>query len=182
MSSRDAVARTQHLDHVAPSQNIDADLTHRIRARLCVGQGGVRMKPYELVTGHRFWELNLGGQFPCWPSLSSECFTLNLMMPACWRKSARSSGRVGPLDTELQLIATKKDQRRGRFSGPGPVLRGPAICGGRQLAGEVWKISAGEGSGTCFDDIGTSRVACAWWWPTQYLYILEDNGTIHAWR
>jgi outer membrane protein assembly factor BamB len=81
--------------------------------------------------------------------------------------------------TQLQRYRDEKDKK-------GPVFwTGPVLAGGQLWAassrGEVWRVSAGEGSATLFDDIG-QPVSLPPIVADGYLYLLDDSGTIHAWK
>ena len=47
--------------------------------------------------------------------------------------------------------------------------------------GEIWRLSAGEGSAQLFAELD-APVSLAPIVADGYLYILDDGGTIHAWK
>lgn len=133
------------------------------------------MAAYELVTGQRIWELNLAGIST--PAIAGE-WIFTLTDDARLLAIARSTGRVRWI-TQLQPyrnVEKKKD----------PIFwTGPVLAGGHlwvaSSRGEVWKVSAGEGSSQLFADID-NPVSLAPVVSENMLYILDDSGTIHAWQ
>lgn len=170
----DALARTNISTTVGSITDIDADPIIDSGRVYALGQGG-RMAAYELVTGQRIWELNLAGIST--PAIAGE-WIFTLTDDARLLAIARSSGRVRWI-TQLQRYRDEKDKK-------GPIFwTGPVLAGGQlwvaSSRGEVWKISAGEGSAQLFADIGEA-VSLPPVVADGYLYILDDGGTIHAWR
>lgn len=170
----DALARTNISTTVGTVTDIDADPIIDSGRVYALGQGG-RMAAYELVTGQRIWELNLAGIST--PAIAGE-WIFTLTDDARLLAIARSNGRVRWI-TQLQRYRDKKDKE-------GPIFwTGPVLAGGQlwvaSSRGEVWKISTGEGSSALFDDIG-QPVSLPPLVADGYLYLLDDGGTIHAWR
>jgi outer membrane protein assembly factor BamB len=170
----DALARTNISTKVSSVTDIDADPIIDSGRVYALGQGG-RMAAYELVTGQRIWELNLAGIST--PAIAGE-WIFTLTDDARLLAIARSTGRVRWI-TQLQThrnVEKKKD----------PIFwTGPVLAGGHlwvaSSRGEVWKVSAGEGSSQLFADIG-QPVSLAPVVADNMLYILDDSGTIHAWQ
>jgi outer membrane protein assembly factor BamB len=170
----DALARTNISTTVGTITDIDADPIIDSGRVYALGQGG-RMAAYELVTGQRIWELNLAGIST--PAIAGE-WIFTLTDDARLLAISRSNGRVRWI-TQLQRYRDEKDKK-------GPVFwTGPVLAGGQLWAassrGEVWRVSAGEGSATLFDDIG-QPVSLPPIVADGYLYLLDDSGTIHAWK
>ena len=170
----DALARTNISTTVGSITDIDADPIIDSGRVYALGQGG-RMAAYELLTGQRIWELNLAGIST--PAIAGE-WIFTLTDDARLLAIARSSGRVRWI-TQLQRYRDEEDKK-------GPIFwTGPVLAGGQLWAassrGEVWKISAGEGSASLFADLG-QPVSLAPVVADGYLYILDDSGTVHAWR
>lgn len=170
----DALARTNISTTVSGLTDIDADPIIDSGRVYALGQGG-RMAAYELVTGQRIWELNLAGIST--PAIAGE-WIFTLTDDARLLAIARSTGRVRWI-TQLQPfrnVEKKKD----------PIFwTGPVLAGGQlwvaSSRGEVWRVSAGEGSAQLFTDVGES-VSLPPIVANNMLYILDDSGTIHAWR
>jgi outer membrane protein assembly factor BamB len=170
----DALARTNISTTVGTITDIDADPIIDSGRIYALGQGG-RMAAYELVTGQRIWELNLAGIST--PAIAGE-WIFTLTDDARLLAIARSSGRVRWI-TQLQRYKDEKDKE-------GPIFwTGPVLAGGQlwvaSSRGEVWKVSAGEGSASLFADIG-QPVSLAPVVAGEMLYLLDDSGTIHAWK
>ena len=170
----DALARTNISTTVSSITDIDADpiiVSGRVYA---LGQGG-RMAACELVTGQRIWELNLAGIST--PAIAGE-WIFTLTDDARLLAIARSTGRVRWI-TQLQQFRDEKD-REGPIFWVGPVLAGGNLWVASSR-GEIWKVSTGEGSAQLFADID-QPVSLAPVVADNYLYVLDDSGTIHAWR
>lgn len=170
----DALARTNISTTVGTITDIDADPIIDSGRVYALGQGG-RMAAYELVTGQRIWELNLAGIST--PAIAGE-WIFTLTDDARLLAIARSSGRVRWI-TQLQRFKDEEDKK-------GPIFwTGPVLAGGQlwvaSSRGEVWKISAGEGSASLFADVG-QPVSLPPVVADGYLYLLDDSGTIHAWK
>lgn len=170
----DALARTNISTTVGTLTDIDADPIIDSGRVYALGQGG-RMAAYELVTGQRIWELNLAGIST--PAIAGE-WIFTLTDDARLLAIARSSGRVRWI-TQLQRFEDEEDKE-------GPIFwTGPVLAGGHlwvaSSRGELWKVSAGEGSASLFADIGQS-VSLAPVVADGYLYVLDDSGTITAWK
>ncbi|MBU2587981.1 MAG: PQQ-like beta-propeller repeat protein [Alphaproteobacteria bacterium] len=170
----DALARTNISTTVGTVTDIDADPIIDSGRVYALGQGG-RMAAYELVTGQRIWELNLAGIST--PAIAGE-WIFTLTDDARLLAIARSNGRVRWI-TQLEHWKNEKKKENPIF------WTGPVLAGGQlwvaSSRGEVWKISAGEGSAALFDDIG-QPVSLPPLVADGYLYLLDDSGTIHAWR
>jgi outer membrane protein assembly factor BamB len=170
----DALARTNISTTVGTITDIDADPIIDAGRVYALGQGG-RMAAYELVTGQRIWELNLAGIST--PAIAGE-WIFTLTDDARLLAIARSSGRVRWI-TQLQAYRDEKDKK-------GPIFwTGPVLAGGNlwvaSSRGELWKVSAGEGSAELFADLG-QPISLAPVVADGFLYVLDDAGTIHAFK
>jgi outer membrane protein assembly factor BamB len=170
----DALARTNISTTVGSITDIDADPIIDSGRVYALGQGG-RMAAYELITGQRVWELNLAGIST--PAIAGE-WIFTLTDDARLLAIARSSGRVRWI-TQLQAYRDVKDKE-------GPIFwTGPVLAGGHlwvaSSRGELWKVSTGEGSAALFADIG-QPISLPPLVADGMLYLLDDSGTIHAWR
>jgi len=170
----DALARTNISTTVGSITDIDADPIIDSGRVYALGQGG-RMAAYELVTGQRIWELNLAGIST--PAIAGE-WIFTLTDDARLLAIARSSGKVRWI-TQLQRYRDEKDKEDPIF------WTGPVLAGGQlwvaSSRGEVWRISAGEGSAAFFADV-EQPVSLPPIVADGHLYLLDDSGTIHAWR
>ena len=170
----DALARTNISTTVGTITDIDADPIIDSGRVYALGQGG-RMAAYELVTGQRIWELNLAGIST--PVVAGE-WIFTLTDDARLLAIARSKGRVRWI-TQLRRYKDEDDKK-------GPVFwTGPVLAGGQlwvaSSRGEVWRVSAGEGSASLFADVG-QPVSLAPVVADGTLYVLDDGGTITAWK
>lgn len=170
----DALARTNISTTVGSITDIDADPIIDSGRVYALGQGG-RMAAYELVTGQRIWELNLAGIST--PAIAGE-WIFTLTDDARLLAIARSSGRVRWI-TQLQGWKNEK-KKEGPIFWTGPVLAGGQLWVASSR-GEVWKVSAGEGSASLFADVG-EPVSLAPLVADGMLFVMDDSGTIHAWR
>jgi outer membrane protein assembly factor BamB len=170
----DALARTSISTSVGSITDIDADPIIDSGRVYALGQGG-RMAAYELVTGQRIWELNLAGIST--PAIAGE-WIFTLTDDARLLAIARSSGRVRWI-TQLQGYKDVEDKE-------GPIFwTGPVLAGGNlwvaSSRGELWKVSVGEGSAAMFADVG-QPVSLPPVVADGFLYVMDDSGTIHAWK
>ncbi|WP_230959459.1 PQQ-like beta-propeller repeat protein [Erythrobacter donghaensis] len=170
----DALARTNISTTVGSVTDIDADPIIDSGRVYALGQGG-RMAAYELVSGQRIWELNLAGIST--PAIAGE-WIFTLTDDARLLAIARSSGRVRWI-SQLRRYRDEED-KEGQIFWTGPVLAGGQLWVASSR-GELWKVSAGEGSATLFADVG-SAVSMAPVVADGMLYLLDDSGTIHAWK
>ncbi|MBD2842274.1 outer membrane protein assembly factor BamB family protein [Erythrobacter rubeus] len=170
----DALARTNISTQVSSITDIDADPIIDSGRVYALGQGG-RMAAYELVTGQRIWELNLAGIST--PAIAGE-WIFTLTDDARLLAIARSTGRVRWI-TQLQQYRDEKD-RKGQIFWTGPALAGGQLWVASSR-GEIWRVSAGEGSSQLFTDIDKS-VSLPPIVAGEHLYVLDDSGTIHAYR
>ncbi len=170
----DALARTNISTTVSSITDIDADPIIDSGRVYALGQGG-RMAAYELVTGQRIWELNLAGIST--PAIAGE-WIFTLTDDARLLAIARSTGRVRWI-SQLQQFRNE-EKRKDPIFWTGPVLAGGHLWVASSR-GEVWKISAGEGSSEMFADID-QPVSLPPIVANNHLYILDDSGEIHAWR
>jgi outer membrane protein assembly factor BamB len=170
----DALARTNISTQVSSLTDIDADPIIDSGRVYALGQGG-RMAAYELVTGQRIWELNLAGIST--PAIAGE-WIFTLTDDARLLAIARSTGRVRWI--------TKLAEYRNEEKKKGPIFwTGPVLAGGQlwvaSSEGEVWRVSVGEGSAQLFAELD-EPVSLAPIVADGFLYVLDDGGTIHAWK
>jgi outer membrane protein assembly factor BamB len=170
----DALARTSISTQVGTLTDVDADPIIDSGRVYALGQGG-RMAAYELVTGQRVWELNLAGIST--PAVAGE-WIFTLTDDARLLAIARSSGRVRWI-TQLRGWRDVED-REGPIFWTGPVLAGNRLWVASSR-GQVMSVDVMTGSATPFAELGAS-VSLGPLVAGQMLYILDDDGRIHAWR
>ena len=170
----DALARTNISTQVSSLTDIDADPIIDSGRVYALGQGG-RMAAYELVTGQRIWELNLAGIST--PAIAGE-WIFTLTDDARLLAIARTNGQVRWI-TQLAQFRNEKKKKDPEFW-TGPVLAGNQLWVASS-EGEIWRLSAGEGSAQLFAELDAG-VSLAPIVADGYLYVLDDAGTIHAWK
>ncbi|ANY21238.1 Outer membrane protein assembly factor BamB precursor [Tsuneonella dongtanensis] len=170
----DALARTSISTEVGALSDIDADPIIDAGRVYALGQGG-RMAAYELVTGQRIWELNLAGVST--PAIAGE-WIFTLTDDARLLAIARGSGRVRWI-TDLgrwKNVEKKKDP----IFWTGPVLAGNTLWVANS-EGQIYRVSVGEGSASLFQTL-KEPIAQAPIVANNTLYVLDEGGTIHAFR
>ncbi|WP_420821333.1 PQQ-binding-like beta-propeller repeat protein [Pseudopontixanthobacter vadosimaris] len=170
----DALARTSISTQVGSLTDIDADPIIQDGRVYALGQGG-RMAAYELVTGQRIWELNLAGIST--PAVAGE-WIFTLTDDARLLAIARSTGKVRWM-TQLPRYRNEED-RKGQIFWTGPVLAGSQLWIANS-EGQVYRVSAGEGAAGLFRELD-APVSLAPIVAGQTLYVLDDSGTISAFR
>ena len=170
----DALSRTSISTEVGALTDIDADPIIDQGRVYALGQGG-RMAAYELVTGQRIWELNLAGIST--PAIAGE-WVFTLTDDARLLAIARATGKVRWIS---QLPQYRKPKKK-----TDPIFwTGPVLAGGQlwvaSTEGQIYRVSVGEGSASLYRDI-KSAVSVAPIVANSTLYILDDSGTIHAFR
>ena len=170
----DALARTSISTSVSTLTDIDADpIIDRGRV-YAVGEGG-RMAAYELVTGQRIWELNIAGIST--PVIAGEWLFV-LTDDARILCIARATGKVR-WSTQLQRYRKEK-KKEGAIYWNGPVL-----AGGRLFTvnteGEVGTVNPADGSFNILFEL-KEKVSLPPIVADNTLYILDDGGTITAYR
>ncbi len=170
----DALARTSISTEVGALTDIDADPIIDNGRVYALGQGG-RMAAYELVTGQRIWEIRVAGIST--PAIAGE-WIFALTDDARLLAIARATGKIRWM-TQLQRFRDEKD-KEGQIFWTGPVLAGNNLWAA-STRGEIYKVSIGEGSASLYRDIKTS-VSLAPIVAGNTMYILDDDGKIHAFR
>ena len=133
------------------------------------------MAAYELVTGQLIWELNLAGIST--PAIAGE-WIFTLTDDARLMAIARTTGKVRWL-TQLPKWKDMKDEK-GQLFWNGPVLAGNNLWVGNS-EGQIYRVSVGEGSASLFQDV-KEAITLAPVVANNTLYILDDSGTITAFR
>ncbi len=170
----DALARTSISTQVGSLTDIDADPIIADGRVYALGQGG-RMASYELVTGQRIWELNVGGIST--PAIAGE-WIFALTDDARMLAIARTTGKVRWI-SQLRRYRDEED-REGPVFWTGPVLAGGSLWVA-STQGEVYRISVSEGSASLFTqlDAGVSLPPVV---ANNTMYILDDSGRLSAFR
>lgn len=170
----DALARTSLSTSVGVLTDIDADpIIDRGRV-YALGQGG-RMAAYELVTGQRIWELNLAGIST--PAVAGD-WIFTLTDDARLLCIARATGKVRWL-TQLNAFRNQEKKKDPIFWS-GPVLAGDKLWFVNSR-GEMYTASVADGQPSLFAKLD-APVTLAPVVAGNTLYVLDDNGRIHAFR
>lgn len=170
----DALARTSISTQVGALTDVDADPIIDSGRVYALGQGG-RMAAYELVTGQRIWELNLAGIST--PAIAGD-WIFTITDDSRLLAIARSTGKVRWV-TQLQQWRDEED-REGQIFWTGPVLAGGRLWVASSR-GEIRYVDALTGIASLYRDIG-QPVSLPPIVANQTLYVLDDGGTIHAYR
>lgn len=170
----DALALTSISTTVGSLYDIDADPIVSQGRVYALGQGG-RMAAYELVTGQRIWELNVAGIST--PAIAGE-WIFALTDDARLLAIARATGKVRWI-TQLERYRDAED-KEGPIFWTGPVLAGNTLWVA-STQGALYKVSPGEGSASLYRDLG-QPVSLPPVVANNTLYVLDDAGTIHAFR
>lgn len=170
----DALARTSISTQVGTLTDVDADPIIDQGRVYALGQGG-RMAAYELLTGQRIWELTLAGIST--PTVVGE-WVFTLTDDAQLLAIQRNTGRIRWL-TQLERWRDA-DDREGPIFWTGPVLASGRlwIASSRGYVKSVDVMTGDVADFTRLDD-GVSLPPVV---ANNMLYILDDDGTITAWR
>jgi outer membrane protein assembly factor BamB len=171
---QDALARTSIRTSVSSLSDVDADPVVDRGQVIAIGQGG-RMIALELISGQRLWEINIAGIATPW--VAGE-WVFAVTDEAKLVAVARSNGKIRWI-TQLQAFRNQK-KRTGPINYYGPVLAGNRLILTRST-GQL--IYADPRTGT---QIGGADVGASISLPpvvaNNMLYVLDDDGRLHAFR
>lgn len=170
----DALSRTSISTEVGALTDIDADPIIDQGRVYALGQGG-RMAAYELVTGQRIWELNLAGIST--PSIAGE-WIFTLTDDARLLAIARTTGKVRWISQLPQFRNEKK--KSDPIFWTGPVLAGNNLWVA-STEGQIYRVSVAEGAASLYREL-KSAVSVAPIVANNTMYVLDDDGVIHAFR
>ena len=171
---QDALARTAIRTSVSSLSDIDADPVIDSGQVIAIGQGG-RMVALELITGQRMWELNLAGIATPWVAGD---WVFVVTDEAKLIAIARATGKVRWISQLPQFRREKS--KSGQISYVGPVL-----AGGRLI------VANNQGALIFVDPVtgavqGQTAVGASVTLPpvvaNNALYVLDDDGRLHAFR
>jgi len=170
----DALSRTSISTQVGTLTDVDADPIIDAGRVYALGQGG-RMAAYEILTGQRIWELTLAGVST--PAVVGE-WVFTLTDDARILAIQRNTGRIRWM-TQMDQWREPED-REGPIFWTGPVLANNRLWIANSL-GMVRSVDVQTGTPTDFTELN-APVSLAPLVANQTLYILDDGGTITAWR
>ena len=170
----DALSRTSISTQVGTLTDVDADPIIDQGRVYALGQGG-RMAAYELTTGQRIWELTLAGIST--PTVVGD-WVFTLTDDARLLAIQRNTGRIRWV-TQLEQFRKPKDRE-------GPIFwTGPVLANGRlwiaSSRGAIRSVDVMTGQPADFTELndGVSLPPVI---AGGTLYVLDDGGTITAWR
>ena len=171
---QDQLARTSIRTSVASISDVDADPVIDNGQVLAAGQGG-RMVSIELLSGQRQWELNIAGISTPWVIGDWAYVVTDDGKLLC---VARANGKIRWI---AQLPAFRHEKKKaGPISYSGPVLAGNRLI---VVNSEGALINVDPATGAVQSQtsikapISLSPVVA-----NQTLYILDDDGRLHAFR
>ncbi len=171
---QDALARTSIRTSVSSLSDVDADPVIDNGQVIAIGQGG-RMVALELITGQRMWELNLAGIATPWVAGD---WVFVVTDDAKLMAIARANGKIRWI-TQLPEFHKAKSK-----SGPISYV-GPVLAGGRLIVssteGALMFVDPQTGAVQGQTDVGAS-VTLPPVVAANTLYILDDDGRLHAFR
>jgi outer membrane protein assembly factor BamB len=171
---QDALSRTSVTTSVASLSDIDAHPVIDNGQVFAVGQGG-RMVALELLSGQRMWEINISGISTPWVA-SDWVFVVT--DEAKLIAVARNTGRVRWIS---QLPRYRKEKaKRGLITYSGPVLAGDRlILTGSN--GTLINVDPATGGFQSQTNVGAG-ISLPPVVANATLYILDDDGRLHAYR
>ncbi len=171
---QDQLARTSIRTSVASISDVDAHPVIDGGQVIAVGQGG-RMVSLELISGQRQWEINIAGISKPW--IAGE-WVFVVSDDAKLLSVNRANGKIRWI---TQLPAFRNEKKKA-----GPIrYRGPVLAGGRLILasseGTLVNVDPANGGFQSQTNIRAS-VNLSPVVANQTLYILDENGRLHAFR
>ena len=171
---QDALARTSIRTSVASLSDIDANAVIDSGQVFAIGQGG-RMVALELNTGQRMWELNIAGIATPWVAGD---WVFVATDDAKLIAVARTTGKVRWINQMPRFEREKS--KRGQIT-----YRGPVLAGGRLILvgsnGTLINFDPATGNYQSQTSLG-ARVTLSPVVANSTLYVLDDEGRLHAFR
>jgi outer membrane protein assembly factor BamB len=171
---QDTLQRTSIRTSVASLSDVDASPVIDRGQVFAVGQGG-RMVALDLTSGQRVWELNLAGISTPWVAGD---WVFVVTDDAKLAAVQRTTGRIKWINQLQQFERPKK--RVGLISYSGPVLAGDRLIllGSN---GTMMNFDPATGNFQSQTQI-KSKISLPPVVAGSTLYILDDEGRLHAWR
>jgi outer membrane protein assembly factor BamB len=171
---QDALQRTTASTGVSTLSDIDADPVIDGGQVIALGQGG-RMVALELISGQRLWELNIAGTATPWVAGD---WVFVVTDDAKLLAVQRATGKIRWLN-QLRRFQNE-NRKRGSISYSGPVL-----AGGRLILvnseGDLIQADPATGATLSQSNLG-APVSLSPVVANATLYILDDDGRLHAFR
>ena len=171
---QDALARTSIRTSVSSLSDVDADPVIDNGQVIAIGQGG-RMVALELITGQRMWELNLAGIATPWVAGD---WIFVVTDDAKVMAIARASGKIRWI-TQLPAFHNPKS-KNGPISYTGPILAGGRLIVGSSEGAIIFvEPDHGAVQGQTNLKVGVTLPPVV---ANNMLYVLDDDGRLHAFR
>jgi outer membrane protein assembly factor BamB len=171
---QDALARTSISTSVSSLSDIDADPVIDNGQVFSVGLGG-RMVAMELISGQRMWELNIAGISTPWVAGD---WVFVVTDEAKLIAIARMTGKIRWI-SQLRRFEKEKS-KRGQISYSGPVLAGNRlIVAGSN--GTLINVDPTTGAVQTQTSV-RAPISLPPVVANNTLYVLDDNGRLHAFR
>ena len=171
---QDALQRTSIRTSVSSLSDIDADPVIDSGQVIAVGQGG-RMVALDILTGQRQWELNLAGIDTPWVAGDWIFVVTDQAKIICVN---RQNGHIRWITQLAQFLKAKS--KKGEIDYSGPVLAGGRlIVTGTNGAVVFVDPTTGAVQGQTSVRAGVSLPPVV---ASSTMYILDDNGRLHAFR
>lgn len=171
---QDALQRTSIRTSVSSLSDIDADPVIDNGQVFAVGQGG-RMVALELTTGQRQWELNIAGISTPWVAGDWVFVVTADAKLICVQ---RATGKVRWINPLPEFRSAKK--KKGQIDYTGPILAGGRLIV-TSTTGALINFDPDSGSFQNQVNIG-APVSVSPIVAANTLYVLDDNGRLHAFR
>jgi outer membrane protein assembly factor BamB len=171
---QDVLAPTSIRTSVASLTDVNADPVVDSGQVIAIGAGG-RMVGMELITGQRLWENNLAGISTPWVAGD---WVFVVTTDGRLVALARASGKVRWI---TQLPAFRKPKKKvGPIEYTGPLLAGNRLILANTSGGLIF-VDPATGAVQSQTNIGAS-VSVSPVIANSTLYVLDDNGRLHAFR
>ena len=171
---QDALQRTSIRTSVSSLSDIDADPVIDSGQVIAVGQGG-RMVALDILTGQRQWELNLAGIDTPWVAGDWIFVVTDQAKIICVN---RQNGHIRWITQLAQFLKAKS--KKGEIDYSGPVLAGGRlVVAGTNGAVIFVDPTTGAVQGQTSVRAGVSLPPVV---ANSTMYILDDNGRLHAFR
>ena len=171
---QDALARTSIRTSVSSLSDIDADPVIDSGQVVAIGQGG-RMVALELISGQRMWELNLAGIATPWVAGD---WIFVVTDDAKLMAIARANGKIRWI-TQLPQFRREKS-KSGQITYVGPILAGGRLVIASNQGSLIF-ADPDSGAVQGQTEVGSS-VSLPPVVANSTLYLLADNGRLHAFR
>jgi outer membrane protein assembly factor BamB len=171
---QDTLQRTSIRTSVSSLSDVDADPVIDSGQVFAIGAGG-RMVALDLVSGQRMWELNIAGISNPWVAGD---WVFVVTQDAKLLCIYRQNGHIRWINQLPQF--EKPKAKKGDIEYSGPVLAGNRLIL-TAASGAVIQLDARTGNYLSQFSVG-GRVSLAPVVANSMLYVLDDDGRLHAYR